>query len=343
MNTKDLIRWFQREKREMPWREDPTPYQVWVSEVMLQQTQVAVVIPYYERWMAAFPTVEALAMASIEEVIKLWEGLGYYSRARNLHAGAQLIVQDFGGQFPDTAEDLVKIKGLGPYTIGAVLSFAFHQRAAAVDGNVMRVLARYCLIEDDISKAKTQKQIRELAEELLPLEESWVFSEALIELGATVCKKKAECGECPLKRGCLAFRHGKTEDLPRKEKRVAITPLYREVPILRHGEDFLIRKVEQGKIMSDLHEFPFFETTEGGMTVDQLLDAVEKKFDITAEYAEPLAEVKHSFTRYRARLRPSLLLSSVRVERGSYQWVSKKELTQLPFSAGHRRILAQLT
>ena len=165
MSPKELIhlkRWFLDQKRDFPWRENPSPYAVWVSEVMLQQTQAAVVISYFERWMQRFPTIQALADAPLEDVIKEWEGLGYYARARNLHAGARYVVENYEGQLPANAEQLYKIKGLGHYTVGAILSFAFQQRKAAVDGNVLRVLARYYGITDDIGKSATVKKCKDL-------------------------------------------------------------------------------------------------------------------------------------------------------------------------------------
>ena len=182
-----LLEWFEANKRVFPWREHPTPYRVWISEVMLQQTRAQVVVSYFDRWMKRFPNVEALAAAPIEEVIKIWEGLGYYSRARNLHKGAQEIVRKHGGRIPNTREALLELPGLGPYTAGAILSFGFHQRATAVDGNVLRVLSRFGWIAEDIGKIAARRKIEALAESLLDEKKPWVSAEALIELGATIC------------------------------------------------------------------------------------------------------------------------------------------------------------
>lgn len=205
-NQKALVEWFNKQKRPLPWRKNPSPYAVWVSEVMLQQTQVAVVIPYFQRWMERFPTIQALAESSIEDAIKQWEGLGYYARAKNLHAGAKQVVANFDGELPSKVEALSRIKGLGPYTVGAIRAFAFHERSAAVDGNVLRFLTRYFAIEEDIAKIGTQKKITALAESLLPEKEPWVFAEALIEFGATVCKKAPLCFECPLNKSCAGLK-----------------------------------------------------------------------------------------------------------------------------------------
>ena len=342
MEAEKLISWFEQESRELPWRVTPSPYAVWVSEVMLQQTQVAVVIPYFERWMEAFPTVEALAGAPIEQVIKLWEGLGYYSRARNLHAGAQSIVRDYQGKFPDTAEDLSKIKGIGPYTVGAILSFAYHKKAAAVDGNVMRVLARYYLIENDLRSSQTQRELRQLAEKILPDKKPWVFAEALIELGATVCARKAKCLDCPVQDGCGAYRDGRSHELPIKSKGVVITPLYREVPILLADDHILLRQVADGEIMSQLHEFPYFETEAGGWETHALAEKLQGDFQQEVKARTRLKEVTHGFTRYRARLRPTLFDCRKSSPPPQFQWVHRQQLPELPFSAGHRRILNDL-
>jgi A/G-specific adenine glycosylase len=211
---RELNSWFLENRRELPWRIDPTPYRVWISEVMLQQTRASVVIPYFERWMTLFPDVAALAAAPIERVIKTWEGLGYYSRARNLHRGAQQMVESFGGEVPSDREALMSIKGLGPYTIGAILSFGFQKRAAAVDGNVTRVLARYFSIEENVGRQSVKRLIGEKAEAILDEREPWVTAEALIELGATVCTPKPFCELCPLQKSCLG--KDKAESLPIK-------------------------------------------------------------------------------------------------------------------------------
>ena len=193
-----LKAWFLKEKRDLPWRENASPYWVWVSEVMLQQTQVSVVVPYFIRWMKKFPTISALAAAQCEDVIKTWEGLGYYSRARNLHKGAQTIVSNYNGKLPKTRNELLAIKGLGLYTANAILAFAFKKKAAPVDGNVRRVLARYDGVYESIDKTKVQKEIQSRAEKLLPERQSYLISEALIELGALICKKKTQLCPMPL-------------------------------------------------------------------------------------------------------------------------------------------------
>lgn len=342
INFKRLKSWFLNEKRDLPWRHNPSPYAVWVSEVMLQQTQVAVVIPYFERWMQRFPTIKDLAEAQLDEVIKLWEGLGYYSRARSLHEGAKYVLSHQQGRLPQRAEELYKIKGLGPYTVGAILSFAFHQKAAAVDGNVIRVLTRLFEIKEDIDKPKTVGQIRELAYQLLPEDESWIQNEALIELGATICSKKAKCTECPLRSDCKAFSNGLVEQLPYKSKKTQTEYLYRAVPVITYGDHLLIKRGKKGLVMSDLHEFPFFETDEKGWTQKKLLQKVASEWSLEIHFEKELPIVSHSFTRYQVRLNPVYFTCKEQQPVEDCEWISLEQLKKLAFSSGHRKIYQEL-
>ncbi len=334
--------WFTAEKRDLPWRQTTDPYAIWISEVMLQQTQVAVVLPYFLRWMKRFPTIRHLAAASLDEVIKAWEGLGYYSRARHLHEGARYLVQHFNGQLPDKEEELKKIKGLGPYTIGAILSFAFHQKKAAVDGNVLRVLLRYFGLEDDIAKSSTLNKLRQLMHDLLPNEEPWIINEALIELGATICQRKARCIECPLKGGCISFKQGLVDRLPIKSKRVQTEYLYRAVAIIQCGSHYLIRRCKKGEIMSDLYEFPYFEISQEGMGIQQFQEKIQQHYLLSATPVQQLPKVTQGFTRYRVRLYPTLFTSQQTCLVEGLQWLSLDHLKQLAFSSGHRRIFQHL-
>lgn len=334
-----LKTWFLDQRRDFPWRENPTPYAVWVSEVMLQQTQASVVIPYFERWMRLFPTIEALAKAPLDQVIKEWEGLGYYSRARNLHQGARYVIEHHRGELPASAASLKEIKGLGPYTIGAILSFAFHQRIEAVDGNVIRVLARYYGMSDDISLGSTLKTIRTRAADLLPEEEPWIINEALIELGAILCGRKPKCIVCPLKNSCKAFTEGTTDTLPVKSAKTTIALLHRAVAVVRHGGTLLVRRGAQGKIMSDLYEFPYFELDEAGANAKDLEQRLFHAWGLETVHEQSLPEVRHSFTRYRAHLYPHIFSVIQPYAIPDYEWLPIDRLNQLAFSSGHRRIL----
>jgi A/G-specific adenine glycosylase len=291
--------------------------------------------------MKRFPTIQALADASLDEVIKEWEGLGYYSRARHLHAGAQFVVSHFNGVLPSSWDQLQQIKGLGPYTIGAILSFAFHQRVPAVDGNVLRVLSRYFHIEEDITKSAVVKQIRHQAQALLPEQDSWVVNEALIELGATVCQKKAKCPTCPVRAGCQAHLRGTTDQLPIKSKGVKTEYLYRTVFVIECEGHYLVKKGKKGEIMSDLHEFPYLETSEQKLSNEELLLALKRNLGVEASLVEELENVSHSFTRYQAYLRPVLLHTKHRCAVEGFSWKSMNELKNLAFSSGHRRVWLQ--
>lgn len=333
--VKQLRPWFLKNKRDLPWRKAPSPYHVWISEVMLQQTQVNVVIDYYNRWLKQFPTVQKLAEAPLEEVLKCWEGLGYYSRAKNLHKGAKYIVENFNGSLPEKKEELLQIPGLGPYTVGAIRSFAFHQRAAAVDGNVMRVLTRLHAIDENICTSKTQKKLWQMAEEMLPKEKPWEISEALIELGALICKKKPLCSSCPLKAHCKAYQTQTAENYPVKSKSIPITYLYRTVAVIQNGKKILIRKVPEGEIMGGLHEFPFIETP----SEEDLVDAFFETFQIPLTPLKRLKPVKHSFTRFQVHLDPYIMVTKQSRTPSDYFWISLDEIRKLPFSSGHRKIL----
>lgn len=342
IDSHKLIHWFQSAKRDLPWRRNPTPYQIWISEVMLQQTQVAVVVPYYERWLKRFPTVHDLAEAPINEVLKLWEGLGYYSRARHLHAGAQTIVERFNGEIPSTPDQLKLIKGLGPYTIGAILSLAFQKQAAAVDGNVMRVLARFFAYREDISKSSSIKILRQIAEENVPRNDPGAFNEALIELGATICTRTPQCQKCPLRSNCAALAQALEHELPIKGKSVSYQQLFRSVAVVISQNRLLVKKGEKGSIMTDLYEFPYFEVEASGITTTALAGLLKKNFNLATREAAPLPEFEHAFTRFRVKLLPVLYHSTRIKPVAGYEWLGREEVAQLPFSSGHRRILHHL-
>ena len=332
--------WFDQEKRDFPWRRNSSPYRVWISEVMLQQTQSARVIGYFEEWMRRFPTVENLAQATLDEVFKVWEGLGYYSRARSLHEAAKFLVSHFDGQIPQEVYELEQIKGLGPYTIAAIRAFAFHEKGAAVDGNVMRVLSRLFEIEEDVTLSKTQKKIRSLADSLLPEKESWVLAEAFIELGATLCKPKApQCHRCPLQEECQAFLHGTQSSFPVKAKKTIYEALFREVAVIYSGEHILLKKGEPGKVMAGLYEFPYFDCEKGGLTHGMASKKLLDELSLETTFVQMLEDVKHSFTRFRVTLYPKIFSVATHKEVSGYSWQPLAIRDTLAFSSGHKRIL----
>ena len=253
-----LLPWYDVNKRELPWRGTRDPYRVWVSEIMLQQTRVAAVIPYYERWMERLPDTAALAAAAEEELLKLWEGLGYYSRARNLQRAAQVIQGELGGVFPGTYEALLRLPGVGEYTAGAVASIAFGQPVPAVDGNVLRVAARAAAMEGDILDPRVRRAVREALEPAMPADRPGAFNQALMDLGATVCLPNGapDCAACPLAGFCEARRQGRQLELPRRKKKAERRREELTVYLLlRQGQVALRKRPERG-LLAGLWEFP---------------------------------------------------------------------------------------
>jgi len=337
----DLVSWFKKSKRPFPWRGSPgnsiSPYAVWVSEVMLQQTRAEVVIPYFQSWMKQFPDITSLAQASEDEVIKAWEGLGYYARPRRLLRAAQYLMAHHSGNIPSSPDLLAKIPGFGPYTVGAVASFAFHQKAAAVDGNVMRFLSRYLLIRDDIGTPSVQEEFRRRTMELLPNREPWVVMEAMIELGAVICKRQPLCTICPVRTACRAFGEGIAAELPRKSPAKATIRLTRKAVVLKCGEKVLVGQVPLGQVMAGLFEFPIFE----GEQVDvyhELGVCLNEKPCLLGS----LDIIRYVFTHYQVTLQPTLWEVDKNIEWPGYKWVALGDLRQLPFSSGHRRLCEQI-
>ncbi|MGI2294590.1 A/G-specific adenine glycosylase [Paenibacillus sp. GXUN7292] len=257
----ELLAWYKVQKRDLPWRENKDPYRIWVSEIMLQQTRVDTVIPYYKRFMDKFPSVKALAEAPEEEVLKCWEGLGYYSRARNLQAGARMVMESFEGIIPDDTASVASLKGVGPYTTGAIMSIAFNRPEPAVDGNVMRVLSRYFLLQDDIAKPATRVSIEKLAVSLIPEGEAGDFNQALMELGALICTPKSPaCLICPVMEHCSARLEGMEQVLPIKTKAKPPRDEYRGAVIVEgsgvHQGKILVRQRPAEGLLAQMWELP---------------------------------------------------------------------------------------
>lgn len=254
-----LLLWFEENQRDMPWRKTRDPYFIWVSEIMLQQTRVDTVVAYYQRFIAKFPTVHELAKAEQSTVLKLWEGLGYYSRARNLHKGAQFVVAHYQGAIPDTYAGLIKVPGIGDYTAGAILSIAYGQAYPAVDGNVLRVLARIFGIGEDIMQMTTRTQMRALAKNLMPKGQSGAFNQALMELGALICAPRSPlCEQCPLHNYCVAFADGTQSLLPVKSPKNKPKEVKRIIFLIVHENRVLIRQRSEN-LLHGLWEFPGLE------------------------------------------------------------------------------------
>ncbi|PXY41476.1 A/G-specific adenine glycosylase [Flavobacterium cheongpyeongense] len=257
-----LINWYLQNKRDLPWRNTVNPYHIWLSEIMLQQTRVAQGMPYFLSFTQEFPTVRDLANADEEKVLKLWQGLGYYSRARNLHKTAQYVANDLNGLFPTTYNDLLKLKGVGEYTAAAIASFSYNEAVSVVDGNVFRVLSRYFDIESDIALPATKKEFTALAQELMPKDNPAIFNQAIMEFGAIQCvPKNPDCSLCVFNGSCLALKKKKVAVLPVKLKKLKVTNRFFNYLVLEDAEGkTLIQKRTSKGIWHNLYEFPLLET-----------------------------------------------------------------------------------
>lgn len=252
-----IIAWYKTNPRELPWRNTTDPYKIWLSEIILQQTRVAQGMPYYLSFTESYPTVKDLALAPEEEVLRLWQGLGYYSRARNLHYCAKMIWFDLGGKFPTTYDELLVLKGVGSYTAAAISSFAFGEVKAVVDGNVFRVLARYFGIETDIASGKGKKEFESLANQLIPETDPATFNQAMMDFGARLCTpKNPDCMDCPLQNSCFAFNKGLVKDLPVKIKKTKVKERDIHYYVIKCGKKWVWNKRTAGDIWEGLHDFP---------------------------------------------------------------------------------------
>jgi A/G-specific adenine glycosylase len=268
--TNSLLLWYLENQRDLPWRQTRDPYCIWLSEIMLQQTRVAQATPYYLRFLEAFPTVVDLAEASEEQVLKLWQGLGYYSRARNLHYTAKQVSFDYQGKFPTGYHELLNLKGIGAYTAAAIASIAFDEAVAVVDGNVYRVLARFFGVETDIASTSAQKEFTALANTLLDPKRPAQFNQALMEFGAIQCTpKNPQCLQCPLQWGCVAYRDQKVDILPVKTKKTKVTDRYFHYLVIEDPQrKILLEKRTEKGIWHNLYQFPLIETTSSSAWED---------------------------------------------------------------------------
>lgn len=329
-----LYAWYVKNRRRLPWRKTKDPYKIWVSEVMLQQTRVETVIPYYERFLRRFPDIRGLAEAPVEVVLKFWSGLGYYQRARQLHRGAQRIVENFEGRVPSSREALLKLPGIGRYTAGAILSIAFGRPEAIVDGNVIRVLTRLFALGGDPTKNSLKKKLWGLSTTLLPRKNPGDFNQALMELGATVClAKNPRCKECPLEEICLARQRGDQEKFPELSKRKSRKVKLICALISKNGR-YLFAKRPPDRHLESMWEFPQGDT----------LSKVEEKLGVKLKTIRMLKPVRHSIMNQRIFLRPHLC----QVVKGKFQqkvykkfeWIPKSELPSFPTSSLNFKIVS---
>ena len=345
-----LAAWFEAHRRPMPWREVDArgrrdPYRVWVSEVMLQQTRVDTAVPYFERFMRAFPTPEALAAASQDEVLKNWEGLGYYSRARNLHRAAQRIVAEHGGAFPETEEAVRALPGVGPYTAAAVLSLAFDEPLAVLDGNVIRVLARVFAVEADARKPATRRALQTLADRLLDRDHPGRFNEAVMEIGATVCTPRSPaCPVCPLASVCAARASGDPEAFPVVSKRKPVPHQTVAVGLVRDASGrYLIQRRPEDAMLGGLWEFPGGKIEPDETAADACARELREEVGLHVEVGPEVARVDHAYSHFTVTLHAfQCAVASGEAESASgepVRWIRPDELDDYAFPRANRKIL----
>lgn len=337
----DLINWYLAEKRDLPWRKDQDPYKVWVSEIMLQQTRVDTVIPYFNAFITKFPTINALADADEEEVLKAWEGLGYYSRVRNLQAAVKEVKETYSGKVPDSPSEISKLKGVGPYTKGAILSIAYNIPEPAVDGNVMRVLSRILSIWEDIAKPKTRKIFEEATYELISKEDPSSFNQAVMELGALICTPTSpKCLLCPVREHCTAFDEGVQSELPIKSKKKKPKPLQMAAAVLYDNTGKLyIHKRPPAGLLANLWEYPNLEldSMSGKTYRDQLGEFLLNEYGIEAELSELTETVEHVFSHLIWNI--SVFIGKVKnVNDTNLLPVTEEELQRYAFPVSHQKI-----
>ena len=332
-----LIEWYLISKRSLPWRDTRDPYLIWLSEVILQQTRVAQGLPYYEKFRTAYPSIKDLAVADEEEVLKLWQGLGYYSRARNLKKTAEIICKDYGGCFPETYKELLKLKGIGPYTAAAIASFAFKEKKAVVDGNVYRVLSRVFGIDEPIHKSSGQKLFQELADSLIDSENPDLFNQAIMEFGATECTpKKPNCSGCIFNDRCVALATSKIGDLPVKLSKIKVRKRYLHYLMLldQHRNTRFVKRPNDG-IWAGLYEFPMIETsTSGELTLNEIENFLGQSAAVTLLSEGPMV---HKLSHRHLEVR----VYRVEVEDLFEPVVSMDEIDQYPTSTLMERLLQQ--
>ncbi|HLS34968.1 MAG TPA: A/G-specific adenine glycosylase [Bacillota bacterium] len=335
----DLLTWYDHNKRILPWRKDKDPYKVWVSEVMLQQTRVDTVIPYFDRFMKNYPTIYHLAEAEEQEVLKMWEGLGYYSRARNLHEAVREVVASYDGVVPRDAKKLGRLKGIGPYTQGAIMSIAFNEPEPAVDGNVMRVLSRVLFVTDDITEYQTRKRFETFARQLISDDSPGDFNQALMELGALICKPKNPiCEDCPLQSYCKAKKENIQEELPVKTRpKKQRTIPYVALLIQNKAGEFLIEQRPSEGLLANMWQFPMVPITEIGY--EHISSWFLAEYGIEIELSDNITNIKHVFSHLIWKVDVFMAKTEddfAETERAKF--VPKQYLEEYPFPVPHLKM-----
>jgi A/G-specific adenine glycosylase len=345
----NLLRWFAENQRKLPWRLHHRPYEIWISEIMLQQTQVRTMLPYYTRWMQRFPHVQGVALAPEEELLKCWEGMGYYARARNIQKTAQILVEDYDSRLPRSYDQLLKLPGIGCYTAGAIMSIAFNADCPAVDGNVARVLARLFDLKEPLGERDTRQALWDIAERILPKGKARRFNQALMDLGALVCTPKSpSCHACPLRAQCRGLHADVVNERPLVGKTREIIPLHVAVGILLHEGEVFIQKRPPSGLMPHLWEFPGGKLKDGETPESALLREFQEELEVRICSLRKVALIRHRYTTFRVTLhaficsledaaRQPVLRSAV-----EGRWVAPVDLDRYAFPAANRKLIAYL-
>lgn len=346
--SKRLLDWYGRHKRDLPWRGSEDPYRIWISEIMLQQTQVDQAMPYYHRFMERFPSVYDLAKADQQEVLKVWEGLGYYSRARNLHHAAKTIVDDFDGEIPTEWNEITALKGIGPYTASAILSIAFDQPYAVVDGNVLRVLTRYYGIEKDVRSSRTKNEIQGLADGLIDPDRPGDFNQALMELGATLCVPvNPDCERCPVGEECVAYKTLKTDAIPYKSPAGEKPHHQIGVGIIKNDRDEVLIALRPDDVMlGGLWEFPGGKQKENETIEETVVRELREELGVELEIHRPLMKLDHAYSHFKITLHAYMceLRAGEPKAKSSrkIRWVPIDSLEEFPFPKANRKLTEKL-
>jgi A/G-specific adenine glycosylase len=319
-----LLKWYQKEARALPWRSNPDPYKIWISEIMLQQTKVETVIAYFERFLRRVPTIQALSEIGEDDLLKLWQGLGYYNRAINLKKAAQIIVQRFKGQMPSHIKDLQSLPGIGPYSSGAIASIAFGTRAPAIDGNVLRVIARITANKEDIGRQRTKKEIERSVKALLPLEDVGDFNQALMELGAIIClpKEVPKCNKCPVCAFCQAFQKGITLNIPVKVNKKQRKIERKTVFVISWDKRLALKKRANGGLLANLWELP---NAEGHLSKEQSKKEINN-LGISIKKIIKMKPSRHLFTHLEWQMSAYFVLALEVKDPLIFKWATKEEI-----------------
>lgn len=342
-----LIDWYLKNHRKLPWRETGDPYRIWVSEVMLQQTRVSTVLPYYRSFLKRFPTTEELASADLQTVLKIWEGMGYYARARNLHRAARQVVQEYGGTIPGDPELFGKLPGVGEYIASAVLSIAFDLPFAVVDGNVKRVLSRLFGIEEPVNQSSSYKRFKATAQVLLMSKRPGTFNQAVMELGAMICKPRQPiCDACPLSSACTAYQQNRVDQYPKRIQRPK-TPEYRmAVGIVNKDGRLLITQRKPDGLLGGLWEFPGGRINEENTAEEACVKRVKEAVNLTIEVQEHMIRVRHAYTHFKIVMDVfRCRYAGGRVKLSSavgYRWILPKEIDAYPFHRANHKFIRLL-